>query len=106
MAASERSAGARFEESFEPNRAIYIGELDRCEEAPRGEPGCVNGACIVVHSQALLHIGGQANVVALRIGQALKDVDEASWFHATRSCKMDARLDLKESREDQRSTGR
>jgi hypothetical protein len=71
MPLRKRAAGARLEVPLEARGGRLATELDRREQFPWPIGHGVLRPSGVVDSQSLRHVGGQANVVPLRLGDAL-----------------------------------
>jgi hypothetical protein len=71
----KRTSGPGLQVPFEAERRGFRSELDGDDYAPRPVSGCVSVLSGVVAVGPAPEVGGQADVVALRIANASEDVD-------------------------------
>ena len=90
MTSGEGTAGAGLEVALEAGGARRIGEFDRGKQTPGTELRRVVALASVVGRKTGRHIRSQAFVVTRRVGDALKDVDEAMRLHGLQPCKIRA----------------
>ena len=63
----KRPSGSGLQVLLEPTRGRLVLEFDRNHQLPRPVLRSVSGLADIVASQALMHVGGQADVVTFRI---------------------------------------
>ena len=73
----ERSTGARFQVTLELDCTLDVREPDRRDELPRAVGNCVYRPSRVVGFETSGHVGREADVIAGRVDQTTKNVDEA-----------------------------
>ena len=77
MPLCKRAPGSGFQVAFESKSGSFVAEFNGDDDPPRTVPHGLAVGPAVVPFKPLLYVGREADVVAIRVGLAAKDIDEA-----------------------------